>query len=152
MSNESGDPGLYFYLLGREDMAEGRIKNAEVDIGELVDKVVTPDDLAKVCRTAATEALSSQSSSSVKGAWSDEHADAIKETALHADAAWKFYLRGQIDELCSVLEPEVIDELRELFSEDGDDSADDEEPEDGDDEDGDDDGADGEEEDSEGAK
>lgn len=149
MSNDEADPALFFYLLGRDDMSEGRIKNAEVDIGELVDKVLVPDDLAKVCRAAATAALSSQSASSVKRSWCDEHSDSIKATGMGADVAWSMYLRGQIDELVTILEPEVVEELNELFSDEGDDGAGDEADEDGGAEDDDEDGADGEDEDDE---
>lgn len=149
MSNEAGDPGLYFYLTGRDDMAEGRIKNAEVDIGDLVDQVVHPDDLAKVCKKAATDALSSQNASTVKREWIDEQKDAIEATGVaNADTAWSFYLKGQIDELAAVLEPEVVEELCEQFREDSDDAGGDEDSEDGGDDDEDEDSAEGEEDDN----
>lgn len=147
MSNESNDPSLYFYLLGRDDIAEGRIKNAEVDLGELTGKISSPTDVAKLCRQAAVDALSSQSASSVKRAWCDDHKDAIKDTGLAADIAWKWYLEGQIAEFAAILDTEVVEELNEQFSDDGDDGSGDQEGEDGGAEDDDEDGADGEDED-----
>lgn len=147
MVDKKTDPSLYWYLCGREDMLEGRIENAEVDLTAIVGRVQMPDDVAKLCREAATNSLSSQSTGKVKRDWLAENkADIV---GINADLAWDLYLRGQIDEWASMISDEVLEQLRDQLERDGDEGSEDEPGEDGDADDDDEESPDGEDDDDE---
>lgn len=147
MVDKKTDPSLYWYLCGREDMIEGRIENAEIDLSAILDRIQMPDDVAKLCAEAAKNALSSQSAGRIKRDWLAENKEDI--VGINAELAWDVYLRGQTDDLADMIANEVYEELRNQLDRDGDDGAEDEEPEEGDAEEDDEEGADGEDDDDE---
>src|SRR5579859_6499612 len=124
MVDKQTDPSLFWYVCGREDMLEGRIENAEIDLGAILERIEAPDDVAKLCTEAAKNALSSQSAGRVKRDWLAEEELAGAE----GDTAWGFYLRGQIDELTDMIQSEIYEELRNKLDRDGDEGSEDEEP------------------------
>ena len=125
----------YFYLLGRQDEEF----DVQVDITALAERVLSGEAIRDVCTRVAADAAVTAQHGGHKRDWMIENRDEIAEAGGNGEHAYGLYLDGQKDQFASSLEPEILDELRELLDdidlserggEDDDDGEDDEEEED----------------------
>lgn len=121
----------FFYLEGRDD----KKLRADIDT-EAIAKDVLADkgsihDLVRAAVSAAAEAHRVERK---KRQWIDEYAEDIQAAGGDGEEAYRHYLDGRIDELTSMLESEVIEDMSALVGGD----EEDDEDEDGDEEDEDD--------------
>lgn len=132
------DPYLEFYLLGREIVADGGLK-CEVDITTLATKALEGGDIRKLVQDAADAAVKPFALTRKKAKWLVANEDGIDAAGGDKEKAYKEYARGQSAELATILEDEVVEEMRaQLDSGDlagVDDDDDDDSDDDGDDED-----------------
>jgi hypothetical protein len=121
-----------FYVEGREarTLKLDRIYPEDIANKLRAGETTLRDAILAACESIALLSVSSGS----KRTWISRHEAAIAEAGGDAEAAHMAWIRGRIDELAYVVEPEVIsalsDEEEELLS----DSDDDEDGEDGEEE------------------
>ena len=118
-----------FYLDGRD----AKLLRHDIDENELAEQILEKGDLRGTIHAAAARSAAGPQLDRYKRQWLRDNEEEIKEAGGDADAAWKAFLDGRIDELANALEPNVLEAMEEaLGDEDGDD---DEEVEDEDEDD-----------------
>lgn len=101
----------YFYLLGRQDDEF----NVEVDITALAERVLAGESIRDVCTRVAADAAVTAQHGGHKRDWMLENKDEIAEAGGNGEHAYALYLDGQKDQFASSLEPDILEELRELL-------------------------------------
>ena len=135
------DPYLLFYLDGREDVADGGLK-VEVDVSALAKKAIDGGDVRKLVQDAADAAVKPFALTRKKAKWLVANEDGIDAAGGDKEKAYKEYARGQSAELATILEDEVVEEMRAQLDsgdlagvdDDDEDNDDDEDSDDDDDE------------------
>jgi hypothetical protein len=111
MRRMATDPYLIFWLDGREDVADGGLK-VEVDISALAKKAIDGGDVRKLVIDAADAAVKPFALTRKKAKWLVANEDGIDAAGGDKDKAYKEYARGQAAELATILEDEVVEEMR----------------------------------------
>ena len=101
----------YFYLLGRQDDEF----DVQVDITALAERVLSGEAIRDVCTQVAADAAVTAQHGGHKRDWLIENRDEIAEAGGNGEHAYDLYLDGQKDQFASSLEPDILDELRELL-------------------------------------
>jgi hypothetical protein len=121
-----------FYVDGRE----ARALKHDIDVDDVANKLRDGDVALRDAVLAACVAVAQPlGTSKAKRKWIDEHQDEIAEAGGSAEQAHDAWVRGRVDELAYMLEPEVINAVAGGGDEDpsGDDDDDSDDPDDGDD-------------------
>jgi hypothetical protein len=120
-----------FYIQGRED----RTLKHDVDVDELAKKLRAGDVAFRDAVLAACDAVAQPlSGGKAKRKWLDEHQEEIAQAGGSAEQAHAAWVKGRVDELAYMLEPDVINALADV----GDGDEPDENDEEGEEEDDDD--------------
>jgi hypothetical protein len=116
-----------FYLDGR---VYRTLKN-DIDPGDLAARLMVPNgkSLRDTVMAASRAVAAPLESGKTKQRWIAEHDADIKAAGGDADAAFKAWLEGRVDELAYVLEPDVLAAMGEDDDDDDDRDEDDDEEE-----------------------
>ncbi len=104
---------LYFYLIGRRDDEIA----CSIDLELLAERVFSGQPLREVTAEFAESAMKAAELDGFKRTWLRDYAAEIEEAGGDRERAYQFYRQGQVDELASSLEPEVLQQVQDTLDE-----------------------------------